>query len=190
MPRFKCDVCQIVFCGSSDRVARSLRDRHKREHHGPANIKTKAVQARRRQDAAAQRARRAATDAHLALLGKVLVFVMCPSRRERTEHMFSQTRSDFVAHGFPVQSVRRMEGWDLQSPQHQHRSSSGFLLEFFITKFLPNIIDLFSSEPRLKTVFWAEDWNYYYNYHCNYYNYYNYHNYHNYCLLACPFETI
>ena len=84
------------------------------------------------------------------------VFIVCPARREKSHKFYTVTKNLFLDQGFKTESVSRLEGWDLAAPIHQHRTKSGFLLDYFVDAFVPRVFEMFLADEDLEVVLWAE----------------------------------
>ena len=84
------------------------------------------------------------------------VFVLCPSRREKSHHMFSQTRQSFAAVGCPPSCIKRRQGIDLASGGSA--KSNEVCMRYFVESFIPEVREMFDKGKCKSTVvFYAED---------------------------------
>ena len=153
-----CKKCGHEFTGRAKKnVSYSLR-RHMREDHGIGKgvlqSKQERLEVQRKYKSSAFR-----VEPVLAGVSKCSIYVVCPEQREKTEHMFSDTRKHFCEIGFNKSSVRRMYGVD---PNRVRRGWSPddlkphrFLGKYFICDFYPVALAAFNE--GVEVIFWAED---------------------------------
>ena len=83
--------------------------------------------------------------------------VLCPVRREDSEHLFSETRLQLRERG--ICDVHRMQGYDLQKSifRAQGCAANEVVMKAFEDTFLRRAMSLFENDPGKKIVFFVED---------------------------------
>lgn len=104
---FSCPICRRRFDAENPRVARSLRDRHRRETHGPPALRQQIVEKRKADDARRSAERR---DSELDIAPSGELYILCPARREQTIKAFSLTKKAFMEKGTKAEVIYRLEG--------------------------------------------------------------------------------
>ena len=89
----------------------------------------------------------------------VVMSIDLVQRREREHAMFSNTRQHLVQRGFPVESIRMLEGWDVRAGGESCDAPkpNQCCMWAFQHKFLPRAIRLFQQTAALRVILWIED---------------------------------
>ena len=140
---------------STEKVARSARDRHCRESHGRAT--KSALAARQNVNRTYNRAARlqVAPDVKLPS-GLVYVGVLSVPRREAEGNMFTNTRLRLVQMGFPLEDIGVLHGVDARAGG-ACVGGNKVVMWGFQYKFIPTALRLFDENPTLELAFFAED---------------------------------
>jgi hypothetical protein len=89
----------------------------------------------------------------------VVMSIDLVQRREREHAMFSDTRQHLVQRGFPVESIRMLEGWDVRAGGESCDAPRPHqcCMWAFQHKFLPRAIRCFQEAAALRVILWMED---------------------------------
>ena len=171
MFRCVCPRCGKRFTGSSRRSALAGRSRHVRTMHGTAADRRKARDRATMQKRALRQARASVGVSQRGRLlprepiavpvgsaaagGPVLYSVVCPLRRERSDHMFTQTRSLLAQGGVHPSCVVRIEGIDAAA--HPLLPKVRLLHYFWDARWRHWAQRMFETRPELRVIVWVED---------------------------------
>ena len=154
--RAKCKECnEIFFSSTSQKSARSCRDRHLREAHTLEALSWRRARNARRQ-AAARLSARAASH---SMAAAVRVLVLCSLRREVSLALLTGARKSFLCWGIPAASIRRVQGVDLAraTPRDRVPRPSMVVTRALLREFVPAARAIFARTPRVRYVVFAED---------------------------------
>ena len=155
---YSCRYCSYVAAYSSDRVARSARDRHERETHGP-NAQRERISAHRRLTSArymmAYRRDERGDDPKMDCVEDVVVYILCTTRREDEHCMFTDTKDHLIASGFHRANIHQLRGADVRVNGDIGKSQC--VMWAFLHKFISNALSHFAKFPKTRYVLFCED---------------------------------
>ena len=146
--RYSCRSCPYVAAYSSDRVARSARDRHERKTHERLTRPIRLTYARYiMADRASNRAN----------VKDVAVYVMFKTRRKHEAHQPKQneTKEHLVASGFYRNNIHQLHGAGVRVSKEIGESQC--VMWAFLNKFIPNALNHFEKFPETRYVLFCED---------------------------------
>ena len=156
--RHSCRSCPYVAAYSSDRVARSARDRHERETHG-TNAQRARISAHRQLQSArymtANRRDERGDDPKMDCVEDVVVYILCTTRREDEHCMFTDTKDHLIASGFHRANIHQLRGADVRVNGDIGKSQC--VMWAFLHRFIPNASSHFAKFPKTRYVLFCED---------------------------------
>ena len=155
--RHSCRYCSYVAANSSDKVARSVRDRHERETHGPNAAHRRLTRARYMTDyMMAYRRKIRANELGMDCVKDVSVYVLCTTRREDEHRMstFTETKVHLIASGFYRANIHQLHGAGVRVSKEIGESQC--VMWAFLNKFIPNALNHFEKFPETRYVLFCE----------------------------------
>ena len=153
--RYSCRSCPYVAAYSSDRVARSARDRHERETHGPNAAHRRLTRARYMTDyMMAYRRKIRANELGMDCVKDVSVYVLCTTRREDEHRMFTNTKDHLIASGFYRANIHQLHGASVRVSKEIGESQC--VMWAFLNKFIPKALNHFEKFPETRYVLFCE----------------------------------
>ena len=155
-----CPACPSQFLSrKSAKSARSMRNRHYREHHGSKQSCKQQASLRRREDRIRKQAVRHSTKPVVCpnLVDPVpaKLLILCPRRREISESLYSKTREQFLHQGFLSKQIKRRQGIDRTI--HRHVKGFEVVTKYVRHSFCREAATLFRNDEALDYVLFAED---------------------------------
>ena len=152
--RHSCRYCSYVAANSSDKVARSVRDRHERETHGPNAAHRRLTRARYM--AGYMMAYRRNMDPKMDCVKDVSVYVLCTTRREDEHRMstFTETKVHLIASGFHRANIHQLHGAGVRVSKEIGESQC--VMWAFLNKFIPTALNHFKKAPETRYVLFCE----------------------------------